>query len=253
MGRQISRGMGAFASRVSVMTGSAAHLAAQQLRQRLLDLQSCATGIPADQLIIVDGFVKEGNKRDIGVSLPEIVQNVVLEDSEIHNGKKCLRVESSFESTHMTYPYGIHLAVVRVDQDCGSLEIERMVVAYDVGKAINPLLIEGQIVGGVAQGFGGSLLEEFVYDENVQPLATSFMDYLLPTITEVPAIEVLLREDAPSGTNSLGIKGAGEGGITAVGAVLAAAIDNALDANGAIRRLPISAARIHEILKSNVN
>ena len=90
------------------------------------------------------------------------------------------------------------------------------------------MLVEGQIVGAAAQGIGGALLEEFVYDDAGQPLVTSFADYLMPTSAETPAVEMLLREDAPSPLNPLGVKGAGEGGITAVGAAIAAAIDDAL-------------------------
>jgi aerobic carbon-monoxide dehydrogenase large subunit len=110
------------------------------------------------------------------------------------------------------------------------------------------MLIQGQIVGGVAQGIGGALLEEFVYDDQGQPLATSLVDYLVPTCREVPDVEVLVREDSPSPLNPLGVKGAGEGGITAVGATLASAIDAALQLPGAVDRLPITPDRLHRIL-----
>ncbi|HIA59339.1 MAG TPA: xanthine dehydrogenase family protein molybdopterin-binding subunit [Gammaproteobacteria bacterium] len=250
---RISRGMGAFASRVSVMTGSAVHIAAEALRDKILHLHSKATGISSDNLTIVDGVIQDINDLSNGISLAEVVKNAPVADSQISNKGKALSVQSEFNSTHMTYPYGINLVVTRVDKDCAAIELERMVVAYDVGRAINPLLIEGQIVGGAVQGIGGALLEEFIYDESLQPLATSFMDYLLPTITESPHIELLLREDAPSGTNPLGIKGAGEGGITAVGAAVAAAVDDALGHTERVNRLPISAARMHEILKAKSN
>lgn len=250
---RISRGMGAFASRVSVMTGSAVHIAAEAFRDKILRLHSRITGISSDNLTIADGKIKEINNLSNGISLAEFVKSVPAGDSQISSQGKTLSVQSEFNSTHMTYPYGIHLVVTRVDNDSAAIELERMVVAYDVGRAINPLLIEGQIVGGAAQGIGGALLEEFVYDESMQPLATSFMDYLLPTITELPHIELLLREDAPSGTNPLGIKGAGEGGITAVGAAVAAAVDDALGRTESVNRLPISAARMHKILKAKSN
>ena len=250
---RINRGMGAFASRVSVMTGSAVHIAAEALRDKILHLHSKATGISSDNLTIVDGVIQDINDLSNGISLAEVVKNAPVADSQISNKGKALSVQSEFNSTHMTYPYGINLVVTRVDKDCAAIELERMVVAYDVGRAINPLLIEGQIVGGAVQGIGGALLEEFIYDESLQPLATSFMDYLLPTITESPHIELLLREDAPSGTNPLGIKGAGEGGITAVGAAVAAAVDDALGHTERVNRLPISAARMHEMLKAKSN
>ena len=121
-------------------------------------------------------------------------------------------------------------------------------VAYDVGRAVNPRLVEGQIAGGVAQGIGGALLEEFVYDAKGQPLAASFVDYLLPTIAEMPPIETLLFEDAPSPLNPLGVKGAGEAGINGMGAAIAAAVEDAIGRPGAITRLPITPLRLHAIL-----
>jgi aerobic carbon-monoxide dehydrogenase large subunit len=156
---------------------------------------------------------------------------------------------ASFEADHMTYPYGIHLAVARVDPETCGVALERLVVAYDIGRAVNPMLVEGQIAGGAAQGIGGALLEEFTYDAQGQPLAATLADYLMPTLLEVPPIELLLAEDAPSPLNPLGVKGAGEGGITGAGAAIAAAIDAALGVPGAIRQLPVSLGRLHALLR----
>ena len=108
------------------------------------------------------------------------------------------------------------------------MRVERYLVANDIGRAINPMLVEGQIVGGFAQGLGGALFEEFRYDEQGQPLSTTFADYLLPTLSEVPPLDVVIAEDAPSPLNPLGVKGAGEGGTNAVGAAIASAVDDAL-------------------------
>jgi aerobic carbon-monoxide dehydrogenase large subunit len=130
--------------------------------------------------------------------------------------------------------------MVRIDPATGAVKIEKMLIAYDIGRAINPMLVEGQLVGGFAQGLGGSLLEEFRYDERGQPLSVTFADYLLPTAGEVPSIDVLLTEDAPTPTNPLGIKGAGEGGIAAAGAVIASAVDDALQMPGAVTALPVT-------------
>ena len=122
--------------------------------------------------------------------------------------------------------------------------------AFDIGRAVNPMLVEGQIVGGFTQGLGGALLEEFCYSETGEPLAVTFADYLLPSLRDVPAVEVQLYEDAPSPRNPLGIKGAGESGITGVGAALASAVDDALQRPGAITALPITPQRLMAILKS---
>ena len=127
----------------------------------------------------------------------------------------------------MTYPYGVHAAVVAIDRETGAVDVERYLIGYDVGRAVNPMLIEGQLVGGFAQGLGGALFEEFCYDDRGEPLSTTFADYLVPSAHDIPAMELLLTEDAPSPRNPLGLKGAGEGGVNAVGAAIASAIDDA--------------------------
>lgn len=157
-------------------------------------------------------------------------------------------MEGWFHTEHMTYPYGVHIAVVAIDKDTGNVEVERYAIAYDVGRAVNPMLVEGQLVGGFAQGLGGALSEEFVYDDRGEPLATTFADYLMLTAREVPPVEILLREDAPSPRNPLGLKGAGEGGVNAVGAAIASAIDDALEWPGAVTRLPVTPARIKALM-----
>jgi carbon-monoxide dehydrogenase large subunit/6-hydroxypseudooxynicotine dehydrogenase subunit gamma len=111
------------------------------------------------------------------------------------------------------------------------------------------MLIEGQLVGGFAQGLGGALFEEFCYDDRGEPLSTTFADYLVPSAHDVPVMEVLLTEDAPSPRNPLGLKGAGEGGVNAVGAAISSAIDDAIGQPGAITRLPVTPGRLHALLK----
>ena len=110
------------------------------------------------------------------------------------------------------------------------------------------MLVKGQIAGGFAQGLGGALLEEFTYNERGDPLAVTFADYLLPTVREVPDIEILLTEDAPSPLNPLGIKGAGESGINGVGAAIASAIDDAIGIPGAVTQLPVTPQRLKAII-----
>jgi carbon-monoxide dehydrogenase large subunit/6-hydroxypseudooxynicotine dehydrogenase subunit gamma len=162
-----------------------------------------------------------------------------------------LMVEGAFTTAHMTYPYGVHIAVVAIDRETGRVDVERYAIAYDVGRAVNPTLIEGQLVGGLAQGLGGALSEEFVYDDRGEPLSTTFADYLVLTAHEVPAVDVLLTEDAPAPGNPLGLKGAGEGGVNAVGAAIAAAIDDAIGCPGAVTQLPVTPARLRALLKKS--
>ena len=110
----------------------------------------------------------------------------------------------------MTYPYGVHIAVVEVDPGTGRVQVLRYLVAYEVGRAVNPTMVEGQLRGGAAQGIGGALLEELCYDESGQPTATTFMDYRMPTAAEIPQIDLLVCEHAPAPGNPLGVRGAGE-------------------------------------------
>jgi carbon-monoxide dehydrogenase large subunit/6-hydroxypseudooxynicotine dehydrogenase subunit gamma len=156
-----------------------------------------------------------------------------------------------FEVDHMTYPYGVHVALVEVDPGTGRIDVLRHLVAYEIGRAINPTLVEGQLVGGVAQGLGGAVYEEFRYDDAGQPLAATFMDYLIPTAAEVPPrVDTVITEDAPSPGNPLGTKGAGEGGITAVGAAVANAVRDALELTGDVGALPLHPQRVIELAAS---
>ena len=236
---RIDKGMGAFASRVTVMCGEATRLAAVKLRAELLEVAAGLMQTKPDVLDIVDEQIVRRD-RSSGPSMP------LAELARAHPGG--LSAEATFESTHMVYPYGVHIAAVRVDADTGGVTIERYVIAYDVGKAVNPKLVEGQIAGGLAQGVGGALFEEFLYDENGEPLSVTFADYLMPTAREIPELSILVTEDAPSPLNPLGLKGAGEGGANPVGAAIASAIDDALGRPGAITRLPISPQRLKAIM-----
>lgn len=240
----IAWGMGAFASRVTVMSGSATLLAARRVRDKALDLAARVLEVRLEDLTIEDGrvFVR-GSPDGPAITLGELARRL---RPGLTDGEPGLTAEGWFEVDHMAYPYGIHVAVVRVDRATGGVEPERLVIAYDVGRVVNPALVDGQIHGGAAQGLGGALLEEFLYDDSAQPLAASFMDYLMPTMEEMPAVEVLVTEDAPSPLNPLGVKGAGEGGITAVGAAIANAVADALNCPEDVTRIPLSPERVRQ-------
>ena len=230
---RIDKGMGAFASRVTVMCGEATRLAATKLRDKVLHHAALLMQTSTEKLNVINGEVVHIGGGP-SMALGEVARAV----------PEGLSAEDTFESTHMVYPYGVHIAAVRVDAETGGVVIERYVMAYDIGKAVNPKLVEGQIAGGLAQGIGGALLEEFLYDENGEPLSVTFADYLMPTAHEVPPSTVLITEDAPSPLNTLGLKGAGEGGTNPVGAVIASAIDDALGRPGAITELPVTPQRL---------
>ncbi len=235
---RIDKGMGAFASRVTVMCGEATRLAAAALRKKAIASAAQLMQTGADGLDIVNGEIVRAGGGGPSISLGDLARS-------IPNG---LSAEDTFESAHMVYPYGVHIAAVRVDAGTGGVTIERYSITYDIGKAVNPTLVQGQIAGGLAQGVGGALFEEFLYDENGEPLSVTFADYLMPTAREIPELSILITEDAPSPLNPLGLKGAGEGGANPVGAAIASAIDDALQQPGAVTRLPVSPQRLKAIM-----
>ena len=235
---RIAKGMGAFASRVTVMCGEATRLAATKLRGQALQAAATLMQTDAAMLDIVGGDIVRTDGAGPSMTLAALAQQL----------PEGLSAEDTFESAHMVYPYGVHVAAVKVDAETGGVTIERYVMAYDIGKAVNPKLVEAQIAGGFAQGIGGALLEEFLYDEAGEPLSVTFADYLMPTAHEIPAFTVLVSEDAPSPLNPLGLKGAGEGGTNPVGAVIASAIDDALGRPGAVTRLPVTPMRLKALM-----
>lgn len=246
---RIEYGVGAHASRATVLTGSAVSKTALQVRDKALDMAAELLQAPIESLDITDGVIHpKGNPSGPSVTLGEVAEALAPASKARGDRDPFLMGEAFFHIDHQTYPYGLHIAVVKVDPDTGETKIERYIIGYDIGRAINPMLVDGQLVGGLAQGVGGSLYEEFAYDDSGQPLAVTFADYLIPTLLEIPEPEILLTEDFPSIRTPLGIKGAGEAGITGAAAALASAIDAAIGMPGAVTQTPISPQRLKKIL-----
>lgn len=247
---RIAFGIGAHASRATVMTASATHMAALNVRAKALKAAAELLQTAPEALAIVGGeVVRKDGAGGPSISLGKIAASLAPGSKTLGAGEPGLAAEGWFYSEHQVYPYGSHVAVVRVDAATGGVTVERYSIAFDIGRAINPALVEGQIVGGYAQGLGGALCEEFIYSERGDPLAVTFADYLLPAVHETPAPDVLLRQDYTSPRNPLGIKGAGESGITGVGAAIASAIDDAIGLPGAVTQLPVTPQRLKALLK----
>ncbi len=249
---RIDYGVGAHASRATVLTGSAVDKTARKIREMALNMASDLLQTPEDALDIIDGVVViRDNPSGPSVTLGQIAE--ALAPTSPARGKRdpYLSAEEWFHIDHQTYPYGLHIPVVAVDRETGKVEIERYFIGYDIGRAINPMMIEGQLVGGLAQGIGGTLFEEFVYDERGEPLSVTLADYLIPTLRELPVPEILLTEDHPSIRTPLGIKGAGEAGITGAAGALAAAIDDAIGIPGAVTEIPVTPQRLKKIMDDN--
>ncbi len=246
---QIPFGGGSFASRGSVLACNSAVVAVGEVRKKLLQLAAIALQTDEKDLSIEKNCVV---KMGTSASVPFLdLAILAAPNTALPLGiKPGISGEGFFLAERMVYPYGVHMALVEVDQETGFLNILKYQIAYDIGRAINPMLVDGQLVGGMAQGLGGALLEEFSYDSEGQLLTGSFMDYLLPSSMEVPHVDIVLTEDAPSPLNPLGIKGAGEGGAVGVGAALANAVCNALGGNVEIKRLPLTPERVRDAVKA---
>jgi aerobic carbon-monoxide dehydrogenase large subunit len=241
-------GGGSWASRSTVVAGSAVHAAAGAVRDRAAEVAARMLEAAPGDLVSENGRISVRGDPGAAVTLAEVAQATAPASRYLQPGEPAgLSARRRFEVTHMTYPYGVHIAVVDVDPGTGAVQVLRYLVAYEVGRAINPALVAGQLRGGAAQGIGGALLEEFCYDENGQPQSATFMDYRMPTAAEVPPIDVLITQDSPAPGNPLGVRGAGEGGVSAAGAVLASAVRDALGLAGSVGRLPLTPARVQEL------
>jgi aerobic carbon-monoxide dehydrogenase large subunit len=237
---RIEFGIGAHATRATVMTGNATAIAAEKVRAKALNMASQLVQTDPSRLSIVGGHIVRVDAPDQPLmTLGEIASNLRPASKTRGEREPGLSADGWFTTAHMTYPYGVQIALVTIDRGTGGVNVEKMLIAFDIGRAINPVLVRGQIVGGFAQGLGGALFEEFQYDERGQPLSVTFADYLMPTAREIPKVDVLITEDAPSTTNPLGIKGAGEAGIAGVGAAIASAVDDALGDIARVTSLPI--------------
>jgi aerobic carbon-monoxide dehydrogenase large subunit len=238
-------GSGSWASRSTVVAGNAVHAAATAVAARARQLAARMLEAAEDDLVAADGTIAVRGDPGSAVSLAQVAQAAAPPSGYLRPGEPAgLAARRRFDVSHMAYPYGVHIAVAEVDPGTGEVRMLRYLVAYEVGRAVNPALVEGQLRGGAAQGIGGSLLEEFSYDETGQPQAVTFMDYRMPTAAEVPPIDVVVTQQAPAPGNPLGVMGAGEGGISAAGAAVASAVRDALGLAGSVGRLPLTPARV---------
>jgi aerobic carbon-monoxide dehydrogenase large subunit len=239
----VEKGRGSFATRGTVTGGSAAWFASGALKNKLLRAASEKLNIPYLDLDLQNKYVIQVSNQQNLLSL----ENLLIECRE---RKIKLSEKYTFNVDHMTYPYGVHAAEVEIDAETGKVNIQKYHIAYDLGRAVNPLLVHGQLVGGMAQGLGGTFYEELKYDDIGQLVTGTFMDYMIPSAMEVPEIDIEILENAPSTLNPLGVKGAGEGGTVAVAPALANAIINALDGYPIhITSLPIRPEMVRNAIK----
>jgi CO/xanthine dehydrogenase Mo-binding subunit len=263
--RRFPWGVGTFASRGAVTAGNAMAVAAGMVAEKAKRIASDHLEVDPADLELVGGKVQVKGAPDRGMPLAAIavLANPVRyafgggteaatqfsarprSGPPLHDGEQPgLEATGYYSPPGSTWAAGCHAAYVRVDPKTFRMEILKYVVIHDCGRVINPLVVEGQIEGGVAQGIGGAFYERLAYDDEGQLRNASFMEFLMPYATEIPAIEIDHIE-TPSPLNPLGVKGAGEAGVIPVGAVLASAIEEALGV--AITEMPLSPLKLFEL------
>ncbi|OPY96545.1 xanthine dehydrogenase [Bradyrhizobium sacchari] len=248
-------GAGTFASRGAVVAGNAVSEASAAVRRKALKLASDAFECAEEDLVLADGKVSIAGIPGKFIRLGELAQRANPMRGAVKPG-----TEPGLESTQYFGPpsgataNGVHAAIVEIDPLTFELKVLKYVVVHDCGTVINPMILEGQIHGGVAQGIGNAFFEKLAFDDQGQLLNASLADYLLPTALDVPRME-LDHTVTPSPLNPLGIKGAGEAGAIPVGAVFAQAIEDALQLTSRkveLLEIPLSPSRLFELTRQEV-
>jgi carbon-monoxide dehydrogenase large subunit len=242
-------GAGTFASRGAVVAGNAINEAAKVVRKKILKLASEHFNAPEDELELADGMVSVQDVPRMSISLGELAGKANPMRGAVKPGTEPgLEATSYFGPERGATASGIHAMIVEVNPETLQIHIQKYLVVHDCGKVINPLILDGQIHGGVAQGIGNAFYERLAYDENGQLLNGTFMDYHLPTSLEVPRIETG-HGVTLSPLNPLGVKGAGEAGAIPVGPLFAQALEDALnDVDFEILEIPLNSNRLWELV-----
>ncbi|HXG39516.1 MAG TPA: xanthine dehydrogenase family protein molybdopterin-binding subunit [Candidatus Limnocylindrales bacterium] len=243
-------GGGTIASRIIVVVGNAVAAAATELRRKILLAAEDILEVGASDLDIVEGRVVVRGSPERGISLAALAARVTPGIGRLGSAGPGLEARGAFQPPTVTFGSGFHAAVVEVDPDSGLVTILRYVVVHDCGRIVNPAIVDGQVVGGIAQGIGHGLFEELVYDETGQLLTGTFTDYLLPRATDLPTPTVVHRE-TPSERNPLGVKGVGEAGTVPGAALVLGAVRDALGPAGrSLDTVPVTPARILAALEA---
>ncbi|MDQ6432549.1 xanthine dehydrogenase family protein molybdopterin-binding subunit [Mesorhizobium sp. LHD-90] len=249
----ITFGGGTYASRTAIMGGNAVHSASVGVREKALKAVAGKFGIAVEELDLREGAIWHGRKNEPLVTLGGIARMLMPGNQEILTSPSAGNIPDNDGLVVTSYVRGVpsgaavfavHMADVLVDPETGETKVERYFVACDVGRQLNPLIVEGQIVGGVVQGLGGAFLEELAYNEDGQLTTGTFADYLMPNVYDAPPITALVFEESPAPTNVLGVKGVGEVGPSGVGATIGNAIANALGAVSGLNKLPLTPERV---------
>jgi carbon-monoxide dehydrogenase large subunit len=243
-------GLGGFASRQTVTAGSSVKIAAAAVAAKARKLASQMLEAAEEDLEIVNGEVRVVGAPQLAVKLGEVAR--VLKGAPGYPFPKDIEpgLESSatFRVDQLAYSNACHVAEVEVDVETGGVRILRYIAMQDAGRRINPMIVDGQIHGGIAHGIGNAIFEWMGYDETGQPVTTTFADYLLPTAKDVPSLHTLYKE-SPSPHNPLGVKGVGEVGVIPAAAAVISAIEDALSPfNVQIAQMPVTPPKLVELI-----
>jgi aerobic carbon-monoxide dehydrogenase large subunit len=248
---RLSYGTGTFASRTAVVGGNAVSMAARAVKEKAIRIASKILGVGVEGLELAGGKVFSRGMPAKSIPLGEIatIASGSVPGSLFPEGiEPGLEMTCYFTPPQPTYASGAHVAVVQIDPQTGFVKVLRYAVAHDCGRVINPMIVDGQIHGGVAHGIGDSLFENLQYDENGQLQTTSYLTYLIPTSYDVPYIKTE-HVEIPSRFNPLGVKGVGEAGAIGAPAAIANAIADALSPFGVpIQEFPLIPSRIWELI-----
>jgi carbon-monoxide dehydrogenase large subunit len=247
----ISMGVGTFASRATVNAGNSVYIAAEAVRDKMFVLAAHLWKCEVEDLILADGHVARRSGIEQRMSYGQLAKiSQGMPGFTMPKGLTAgLEETKYFSPAQSTYCNGTAVVELEVDRETGHITILNYVMAHDSGKLINPLLVDGQVIGSVAHGIGNATLEWMQYDENAQPTTTNFGEYLLPMATDVPNVDIVHLE-TPSPLNPLGVKGAGEGGTIPAAAAIVGAIENALSEYGVeFTEAPLIPQRVFQKLK----
>jgi CO/xanthine dehydrogenase Mo-binding subunit len=221
-------GRGAFAARGAVMGANAVLGASLRLRSKVLEHAATLLQCSAFELAIEHGEIAYRDGRRTDLTIGEVAR-AIAPGGMLFEGEAMLEASYVYEGKQLlTSGFSVHVAKIRLDPRTGFFHVDDYVVTHDAGRALNRTIVDGQVVGAVADGIGGAMFSEMVYDAEGQPLTGSLADYLVATAPEIPRIRVV-HVDSPSRTNPLGVRGVGEGGIIPVAAALTNALARAID------------------------
>ncbi|MEW6454842.1 MAG: xanthine dehydrogenase family protein molybdopterin-binding subunit [Pseudomonadota bacterium] len=248
----ISQGVGGFASRQAVNAGSSALIAGTAVRQQIVSLAARALGVAESEIDLEESeaVARSGNRPKLTFAeLARMAQGVP--GSAFAPGQSAgLEHTAFFGPPQASYCNGTHVVEVEVDPMTGAVNILNYTVGHDSGNVINPMIVDGQVQGGVAHGIGNALFEHMRYDADANPLTTTFQDYLLPSAPEVPNCTII-HVETPNPLNPIGVKGAGEGGTIPAPAAIVSAIENALSPFGVhFVEMPLTPQRIVAALRA---